>query len=178
LSIVTKAEKANGRVWDPMVGLIPKQFDYSSSILNTGKSFKIKEGVIEAKVKFSAIGAITSAFSLTGSNPFPQIDVFRSGQNCVGIGIIDRADKNGTKKLVQIKGLNFNNFHIFRLEIFGNELVWKINNHEVHREQLTKSAGELFLNFVGSLHQPVNGGSLPHYFEIDWVRCLRKKQSK
>ena len=178
LSIVTKAEKSNGRVWDPAVGLIPKQFDYSSSILNTGKSFKIKEGVIEAKVKFSAIGAVTSAFSLTGSNPFPQIDVFRSGHNCVGIGIIDKPDKNGTKKLVQIKGLNFNNFHIFRLEIFGNELVWKINNSEVHREQLNKNAGELFLNFVGSLHQPVNGGTLPHYFEIDWVRCLRKKQTK
>jgi hypothetical protein len=63
------------------------------------------------------------------------------------------------------------------LEIFGNELVWKINNYEVHREQLSKNAGELFLNFVGSLHQPVNGGTLPHHFEIDWVRCLRKKKA-
>ena len=178
LSIVTKAEKANGRVWDPAVGLIPKLFDYSSSILNTGKGFKIKEGVIEAKVKFSAVGAITSAFSLTGNHPFPQIDVFRSGHNCVGIGIIDQPDKNGIQKLVQIKGLNFNRFHVFRLEIFGNELVWKINNQEVHRERLTKNAGELFLNFVGSLHHPVNGGTLPHHFEIDWVRCLRKKQVK
>ncbi|GEM_PF-430244 len=178
LSIVTKAEKANGRVWDPAVGVIPKQFDYSSSILNTGKGFKITEGVIEAKVKFSAVGAITSAFSLTGNHPFPQIDVFRSGHNCVGIGIIDQPDKNGIKKLVQIKGLNFSRFHVFRLEIFGNEVVWKINNYEVHRERLTKNVGELFLNFVGSLHHPVNGGTLPHYFEIDWVRCLRKKQAK
>jgi len=175
LSIVTKAEKTEGKVWDPAIGLIPKKFDYSSGILNTSNSFRFKEGVIEAKVKFRAEKAITSAFSLTGSKPFPQIDVFRSGDNSVGLGIIDQPGNGGTKKLIQIKGLNFNNFHIFRLEIFGNLVVWKINNQEVHREQLNKNGSELFINFIGSLHHPINGTSLPHHFEIDWVRCLRKK---
>jgi predicted DNA-binding WGR domain protein len=175
LSIVTKAEKSEGKVWDPAIGLIPRKFDYSSAILNTGNSFKFKEGILEAKVKFRAEKAITSALSLTGSNPFPQIDVFRSGNNSVGLGIIDQPGHGGAKKLVQIKGLNFNNFHIFRLEISGNLVIWKINNHEVHREQLARNTGELFINFVGSLHHPVNGTSLPHHFEIEWVRCLKKK---
>lgn len=175
LSIVTKAEKTEGKVWDPAVGLVPQKFDYSSAILNTGNSFKFKEGVVEAKVKFRAAKAITSAFALTGSHPFPQIDVFRSGNKSVGLGIINQSGKGSVKKLVQIKGLNFNNFHIFRLEVFANELVWKINNHEVHRDQLPQNMGELFLHFIGSIHEPLNGGSLPHYFEIDWVRCLRKK---
>lgn len=178
LSIVTRAEKSEGKVWDPIVGLIPRKFDYSSAILNTGNYFKFKEGVVEAKVKFRAEKAITSAFSLTGSQPFPQIDVFRSGNNSVGLGIIEQPGKGSLKKIVQIKGLNYNNFHIFRLEVSGNLLVWKINNHEVHREQLTRNIGELFINFIGSLHQPLNGTSLPHHFEIDWVRCLKKKSSK
>lgn len=175
LSIVTKTEKIAGKSWNPAIGLIPKQFEHSSAILNTGNGFKFKEGVIEAKVKFNAETAITSAFSLTGSHPFPQIDVFRSGNNSVGLGVVEHPDNKGVKKLVQVKGLNFNNFHIFRLEIFGNSLVWKINNYEVHREQLTLNAGELFLNFVGSLHQPINGSAFPHHFEIDWVRCSQKK---
>ena len=175
LSIVTKAEKIAGKSWNPAIGLIPKQFEHSSAIINTGNGFKFKEGVIEAKVKFNAEEAITSAFSLTGSHPFPQIDVFRSGNNSVGLGVIEHPDNKGVKKLVQVKGLNFNNFHIFRLEIFGNSLVWKINNYEVHREQITRNAGELFLNFTGSLHQPINGSTLPHHFEIDWVRCSQKK---
>jgi len=175
LSIVTKSEKSEGKVWDPAIGLLPKKFEFSSGIINTGNSFRFKEGIIEAKVKFHANKAITSALSLTGSQPFPQIDVFRSGNNCVGLGIIDQPGKANIKKLVQIKGLNFNNFHIFRLEIFGNLAVWKINNYEVHREQVSKNMGELFINFIGSLHQPVNGESLPHHFEIDWVRCLNKK---
>jgi len=175
LSIVTKAEKSEGKVWDPAVGLLTKKFDYSSGILNTGNSFRFSEGIIEAKVKFMANKAITSAFSLTGSQPFPQVDVFRSGDNSVGLGIIDQQIKGSVKKLVQIKGLNYNNFHIFRLEISGNLFVWKINNCEVHREKVSKNMGEFFINFIGSLHQPVNGESLPHNFEIDWVRCLKKK---
>ena len=61
------------------------------------------------------------------------------------------------KKLFKISGLNYNNFHIFRLEFFGNLAIWKINNYEVHREQVSKNVGEMFINFIGSLHQPVNG---------------------
>jgi len=175
LSIVTKAEKSEGKVWDPAFGLIPKEFEYSSAILNTGNSFKIKEGVVEAKVKFRAEGAITSALSLTGSRPFPQIDVFRSGSRRVGLGIIEQPANGGTKKLTQVKGLNFNNFHIYRLEISGDLLIWKINNHEVHREQFTQNPEGLFLNFVGTIHKPINAQSLPHHFEIDWVRCMQKK---
>ena len=175
LSIVTKAEKSEGKVWDPAFGLIPKEFEYSSAILNTGNSFKIKEGVVEAKVKFRAEGAITSALSLTGSRPFPQIDVFRSGSRRVGLGIIEQPANGGTKKLTQVKGLNFNNFHIYRLEISGDLLIWKINNHEVHREQFTQNPEGLFLNFVGTIHKPINAQTLPHHFEIDWVRCMQKK---
>ena len=175
LSIVTKAEKSKGKVWDPAFGLIPKEFEYSSGILNTGNSFKFKEGVIEAKVKFRAEAAITSALSLTGSRPFPQIDVFRSGHKRVGLGIIEHPANGGIKKLKQVKGLNFKNFHIFRLEISGNMLIWKINNHEVHRELLSQNSEELFLNFVGSIHKPLSAQSLPHHFEIDWVRCMQKK---
>lgn len=175
LSIVTKAEVSEGKVWDPAFGLIPRKFDYSSAILNTGNNFRFNEGIVEAKVKFRAEKAITSAFSLTGNKPFPQIDVFRSGNKSVGLGIIDQPGHGSVKKLVQIKGLNFNNFHIFRLELFGNLAIWKINNYEVHREQMTQNIGELFINFVGSLHHPINGTSLPHHFEIEWIRCLQKK---
>jgi beta-glucanase (GH16 family) len=175
LSIVTKAEKLTGKAWDRSVGLIPREFDYSSAILNTGNSFRFSEGVIEAKVKFRADNGLTSAFSLTGSTPFPQIDVFRSGPGKVGLGIIDKPENGVVNNLIQIKGLNFTDFHIFRLEVLGEEVVWKINNHEVHRDQLPQNMGDLFLNFIGSIHKPLTDNSLPHHFEIDWVRCLKRK---
>jgi hypothetical protein len=175
LSIVTKAEKADGKVWNPSFGLIPKKFDFSSATFNSGNGFRFKEGVVEAKVKFKANKAITSSFSLTGDKPFPQIDVFRSGHNRVGVGIISGPGNGGVNDFVQIKGLNFNNFHIFRLEIFGKQVVWKINNHEVHRAHLVRHEGDFFLNFTGSVHHANVNGLLPHHFEIEWVRFLRKK---
>ena len=178
LSIVTKAEKSAGKVWDPSFGLLPKEFEYTSAMLNSGNRFKFREGVIEAKVKFRADDAITSAFSLTGSQPFPQIDVFRSGSNRVGLGIIEQPGNGKANKLAQIKGLNFSDYHIFRLEVFGESLVWKINNFEVHREEYSGKRDEMFLNFVGSIHKPMNARFLPHHFEIDWVRCFRKKSSE
>ena len=175
LSIVTKAEKTEGKVWNPSFGLLPKKFDFSSAIINTANSFRFKEGVVEAKVKFLAGKGITSSFSLTGNKPFPQIDVFRSGHNRVGLGIISQPGNGDTKELAQIHGLNFDNFHIFRLEIFGGQVVWKINNHEVHRQKLTFHDGDLFLNFTGSIHHAAAEKLLPHYFEIEWVRCLKRK---
>ncbi len=177
LSIVTKAEKSAGKVWDPSFGLLPKEFEYTSAMLNSGSKFKFRDGIVEAKVKFQADGAITSAFSLTGSHPFPQFDIFRSGSNRVGLGIIEQPGNGGVNKLVQIKGLNFSDYHIFRLEVFGNSLVWKINNFEVHREQYSGKREEMFLNFIGSIHKPHNT-PLPHHFEIDWVRCYRKKSAE
>lgn len=175
LSIITKKEKTTGKVWNPSIGFLPKEFDYSSGILTTGGHFSFQEGIIETKVKFKPVKAITSAFSLTGKHPFPQIDIFRSGHNSVGVGIINQDDKDVNNQLVQIKGLNYNVFHIFRLELFGNTAVWKINNQEVHRRDIGNLRDDLFLNFIGSLHEPLNGELLPHHFEIEWVRCLQKK---
>ena len=174
LSILTKREKVTGQLWNASMGLIPKHFDYSSGIINSSESFHFSEGAIEAKVKFNADVSITSAFSLTGSMPMPQIDVFRSGKNCVAFGITDLRKNGLSRKYKRIYGLNYNHFHVFRLEIFNSRLVWKINGYEVHSEQFSPSAGDMFLNFVGSLHEPVNNNKIPHRFEIDWIRCYQK----
>ena len=172
--ILTKREKVNGQVWNVSTGLIPKQFDYSSGIINSGDSFRIDEGVVEAKVKFNADQSVTNAFSLTGSVPMPQIDVFRSGKDSVAFGITDQKNKGLSKKYKRIYGLNFDQFHVFRLEMFNNRLIWKINGKQVHSEQFSHNGG-MFLNFVSSLHETVNNNVIPHRFEIDWVRCYEKR---
>lgn len=175
LSILTKKEKIAGQVWNVSTGLIPKQFDYSSGIINSGESFRISEGVVEAKVKFNPDASVTSAFSLTGSKPMPQVDVFRSGKSCVAFGIADQNGNSVSKKYKQIHGLNFDQFHVFRLEILNNMLIWKINGKQVHSEKFSHNGG-MFLNFVSSLHESVNNNIIPHRFEIDWVRCYQKKE--
>ena len=173
LSLWAKKERAMGKVWNPAVGLIPKQFEYTSSILNSADFFRIKEGVVEAKVRFKKDATITSAFSLTGEKPFPQIDLFRSTKNGVGMGILE---KKGAKsaKYIKLNGLNDQHYHIFRLEFFNNLLVWKINGYEVYRNT-TSLKEPLFFNLLTSLHGEVNEHVLPHRFEVNWIRCLAKR---
>ncbi len=175
LSIVTKKEKVDGLVWNPALGLVPKKFDYSSAMINTGANLRIQQGVIETKVRFSADPSITNAISLTGELPFPQIDLFRGGNGRVGMGIVDKSGLKSSQYYKQISGLKQSEYHIFRLEITGSELVWKINGYEVFRERFSPINGGMFLNIVSSLHAPVNEQILPHRFEIDWIRCFAAK---
>jgi len=173
LSIWTRKDKVVGNVWNPAIGLMPKQFVYSSSIINNAGSFRMKEGILEAKVRFKNDATITSAFSLTGEKPFPQIDLFRSTAKGVGMGIIEN---QGTvsAKYKKLNGLSDKYYHIFRLELFNNQLVWKINGVEVYQNSISLR-DPLFFHLLTSLHGTVNEHLLPHQFEIDWIRCFAKK---
>ena len=97
LSIWAKKEKIQGTVWDPAVGLLPRQYGYSSAILNSAASLRLKEGIIEAKVRFKKDSTITSAFTLTGESTFPQIDLFMSTKNGVGLGIVEHHGGKSSK---------------------------------------------------------------------------------
>ncbi len=173
LSVVAKKEKIEGKVWNPTLGLMPQQFDYTSTLLNCASSFRMREGVVEAKVRFKKDATITSAFSLTSEKPFPQIDLFRSTKKGVGLGIIEKQGDRASK-YVKLNGLNDSRPHIFRLETYNDLLVWKINGIEVYRTT-TFLKEPLFFHLLTSLHGEVNEHLLPHRFEIHWIRCYSKK---
>jgi hypothetical protein len=173
LEILAKKEKVTGVAWNPAVGLIPKHYEYSSAIINSAGFYRMKEGVLSAKVRFKKDASITSAFVLTGEKPFPQIDLFRSTKNGVGMGILEKPGI-GSDKYSNLKGLNDQLFHIYRIELFNNELVWKINGVEVYRNTCTLQE-PLFFSLLTTLHGQVNEHLLPHHFEVDWIRCLAKK---
>lgn len=173
LVLLAKKEKLSGTVWNPAVGLMPKQYDYSSAIINSAGYYRIKEGVVSAKVRFRKDPSVTSAFVLTAEKPFPQIDLFRSTKKGIGMGILEKPGTSSSKYF-NLKGLNDSHFHIFRLELFNNELVWKINGVEVYRNTCALK-DPLFFSLLTSLHGEVSEHLLPHRFEIDWIRCLAKK---
>ncbi|MCK9638418.1 MAG: glycoside hydrolase family 16 protein [Prolixibacteraceae bacterium] len=173
LSIWAKKEKIQGTVWDPSVGLLPKQYEYTSAILNSAASFRLKDGIIETKARFKKDPSITSAFTLTGESTFPQVDLFRSGKNGVGMGVIEHHGGKSSK-YVHLGGLNDDHYHIFRLEILGNHFVWKINGSEVHSSTVSMKE-PLFIHMLTTLHGEVNEHLLPHRFEVDWIRSFSKK---
>jgi hypothetical protein len=173
LSLWARKEKVTGKVWNPAVGLMPKSYEYTSCILNSAEYFRFKEGVLETKVRFKKDATIISAFALTGEKPFPQIDLFRSTKSGIGLGIIEKKGGKATK-YKRLNGLNDGNFHIFRLELFNSQFVWKINGVEVYRNS-TYLEEPLFFNLLTTLHGKVNEHLLPHRFEVDWIRCFSPK---
>lgn len=173
LSLLAKKEKVKGQVWNPSIGLIPRQFEYSSAIVNNGSSFHFKEGAIEVKARFKVDGSITNSFSLTGEKPFPQIDLFRSTKSGVSFGLVNQPGTGGTH-VTMVKGLNDGKYHIFRLERLDNHLIWKINGFEVYRIAFS-SREPLFFHLQSSLHGNVNEHLLPHRLEVNWIRCFERK---
>jgi hypothetical protein len=173
LSIWAKKEKLEGKVWNPALGLVPKSFDYTSSILNCADSFRVKEGVLEVKARFKRDVTVISSFSLTGTKPYPQVDLFRSTKGGVGMGVVEnQSGRSG--KYVKLNGLDDSKYHIYGLEIGKRELVWKINGIEVYRCP-RPSDEPMFFNLLTSLHGVVNEHLLPHRFEIDWIRFITPK---
>jgi len=175
LSIVTRKEKAEGKVWSPQLGIAIKEFGYTSGMINTGESFRINEGVVEAKIRFKALTELTNAFSVKGDKAFPQIDIFRSGNKCIHVGVFTKNGKGIKSENKKIAGLNFNKFHVYRLELSGKSLIWKVNGSEVYKKQLNEPAPDMFLNFLTAVHMEARENyNLPHRMEIDWIRCIKK----
>lgn len=173
LSLLAKKEKVKGQVWSPSMGLVPRQFEYSSAIVNNVGSYNFKEGAVEAKVRFKLDASITSAFSLTGEKPFPQIDLFRSTKSGVVFGIVEKQG-GGSSSFDKVSGLKDSNYHIFRLERLDGHLLWKINGYEVFKIPFS-SKEPLFFHLQTSLHGIVNEHLLPYKFEIAWIRCFERK---
>jgi beta-glucanase (GH16 family) len=174
LSILTRKEQAEGKVWNPILGMAPRTFEYTSGLINTGESFRIKEGVIESKIRFNAMSALTNAFSLKGDNAFPQIDILRSGKRSVRVGVINNNGKGIKAESRKLISLNLRKFHVYRLELTKNMLVWKINGTVVFKRHLSEPMPGMYLNFLTTVHKEIRGKHTHEQrMEIDWIRCLK-----
>jgi beta-glucanase (GH16 family) len=178
LSIQTKQEKVTGKAWNPMLGFVPKEFDYTSGLISTGKSFRFKYGRIEAKIKLGSTGKVSHAFWMLGDKILPEIDVFKSLDGKLQLSNIwgNITEKDGVHKVSKKIGASklASDFFIYTLDWTPEKLVWKINGLEV--ATITESVPQESMYFVfssGIFGQNVNG-SVPTTMEIDWVKVYGK----
>jgi len=175
LTISVKKETKDGKVWKMPAGFISTQFEYTSDLVSTGNSFWQEDGIFEAKIKYNPLKQVVSSFYLSGENNMPRINLLEMGtKNNVGISILNNSGK------MEINGLDISNlksgkYYIFSVEKSGNSLTWRINDTEVF--QITDSALNfpLHMNASSIVVYDVKGSNLPVNFEIEWVKCYRKK---
>ena len=89
------------------------------------------------------------------------------------------AKLNGGGKLtasgVDISNLKSGKPYLFSLEKSGKNFTWKINEKEVHRMENSEINYPLHIHASSIVVHEVPGHFLPAEFEIDWIKCYRKK---
>jgi beta-glucanase (GH16 family) len=181
LSIVTRKENANGKIWNPEMGFMPQEFEYTSGIINTANSFRQKFGLFEAKVKLNNPSSVQHAFWMVGEKMLPHIDIFRfnsKGKKAVMMNNFWASDSSKTgfdknQAKVSISSLQ-NEYFIYALEWESGKLTWKINDMVLAEQTTGVPDEELFLQFSSGINSAKGSNGLPATMDIDWVRCYKK----
>jgi len=169
LKIVTKPQKVQGKVWSVANGFSPKEFAFTSGLINTGKSFRQKYGTFTAKIKLGDPSA-KSAFWMLSDQITPHIDVCRTSNGKVAVNYFASVNK---KAKGSVGSKYANDFFIFSLEWSADKLVWKINNTEVLTQISDVPQEPMYVLFSGGLDKPANSTTS---MEIDWVRVYQPKK--
>lgn len=178
LRLITRKENVTGQAWDPSIGFFPKEFEYTSGLINTGESFRQQYGAFEAKVRMHKSPPVYHAFWMVSDKMVPHIDIFRfSGKNKKQIELNSHREKPGNKKDIitesdNIGGIDFSKgFFIYRLEWYPDRVVWKINNTMVKTDESFVPQEPMYILFSSGVDSDGTDNGLPTSMDIDWVRC-------
>ncbi len=182
LSISTREESAEGKMWHPLHGFVPKKFDYTTGIINTGQSFRQKYGLFKAKVRVSHNYPVFHAFWLLGDKKVPEIDVFKyhaKSKSKIQVGNYwgnSFNEKEIDKKISNIKGKNFSDdYYIYSIEWWPERIVWRINDVVVSEQCNGVPQEAMYIVFSSGINKNLNNGTLPAKMDIDWVRVYQKE---
>jgi hypothetical protein len=179
LKIVTKKEQASGKAWDPIVGFKNQEFDYTSGLISTGKSFRQKYGKVRAKVRMSG-APVRQAVWMVADKILPHVDVAKIEKGKLFYGNFwgNIAEKGGVRKKIAKKGAGkfTSDYFIYSIEWSPEKIVWKINEKVV----LTQSQGipqdPMYLVLSAGVSNGIADHQLPASMEVDWVRVYKKPE--
>ena len=177
LKIVTKREKVEGTIWKLPFGFVPQTFDYSTGMINSGKSHRQLYGKVEAKIKINYAKAVNYNFWMASDKMLPHIDILKLQQKKSKAELShhygNAKDAQHTK--AEFSGLDLDqDFFIYTLEWTKDKLTWKINDVVVNEQTKGVPQEPLFITFSCGITGKPNDAGLPASMEIDWVRCYKK----
>lgn len=167
LRIELRRENAKGMQWRIPFGFVEQDFDYTTGIVSTAGIDWWKNGILEAKVKYSPDSNLVDVIYLLGEENSPQINLLEMGARN-RVGILSKSSDGINAECGSISGLKPGEYYIFKLEWSAHSLVWKVNERVVFTLNHNIPAFKMHLNAASIL--VTEGGNLPHRFEIDWVR--------
>ncbi len=179
LKIITKKESGSGKAWDPVMGFKKVDFDYTSGLVSTGKSFRQKYGKVRAKIRMTG-APVRQSMHMVADKILPHIDVAKVEKGKIFYGNFwgNIAEKGGVQKKIVKKsaGKFTSDFFIYSVEWSPEKIVWKINEKVV----LTRTQGvpqdPMYLVLSAGVTDGATDHQLPAVMEIDWVRAYKKAE--
>lgn len=173
LSLQVKKEKLSSFVWNPALGFVEREFDYSSDCLTTGGLFQAQFGILEAKIKYDPNKNFQDVFYLAGDDNSLRVNLLESGLKSQ-LGVSKMESGKVRSDALSLGGLSAGKFYIFRLEWEQGKLSWKINNKEIFTIDRNVPNSPMFLNLASLVIHKTN--HLPRTFEVDWIRFYSEKK--
>lgn len=176
----TKNEATKGLVWDSKHGFIPKGFNYTSALINTGQSQRQLYGKFEAKVKVDHAYPVNHAFWMVGEKIAPQIDIFRfnskSAQSFT-TGTYTPGNNQSKNLSKKINGAEFDSdYYIYSLEWTKEKLAWFVNGIKVHEQSDNIPDEPMYMVFSSHITSDIKELNKQANIHIDWVKCYKEKK--
>ena len=175
LAIEVRKEKATGKLWQMPSGFVQATLDYTSGLISSWKSFSADDGIFEAKIRFNPVSQVVSSFYLAGETDQPRVSLLEMGAKN-RLGFISLKNAKAQVEGLDISNLNSNKWYIFSVEKNGSQFTWKINETVVFTGQSSELNKKLHLNASSIVVDEIPAAQLPASFEIDWVKCWRKRK--
>ncbi|MCQ2228746.1 MAG: glycoside hydrolase family 16 protein [Bacteroidales bacterium] len=166
LSIITRKETATGKRWNPALGFVNSEFEFTSSLINTGNSFRQLYGQFDFKVKMSKSSPVVHTIWMQSEKNTPIINVASLGSDKKKI-IVGSANGDKVKK-VSVDGADFSEYQIITLLWTPEKLSWSINGVEVFSQKDNVPQTPMYINIGSSITNDgdVNGAIMT----LDWIR--------
>jgi len=166
LSIVTRKENATGKRWNPAIGFINGEFEYTSSLINSGNGFRQLYGQFDFKVKMSKSSPVVHTIWMQSEKNTPIINVASLGAEKKKIIV---GSVNGDKvKKVSVDGADFSEYQIISLLWTADKLTWSINGVEVFSQKDNVPQTPMFINIGSSITG--QGDVANADITLDWIR--------
>jgi len=166
LIIETRKENSKGKKWNPAIGFVNADFDYTSALINTGASFRQKFGRFDFKVKMSNNAPVVHNIWMVGERQTPMINVatFGADKKNIRVGSVSTSGA----KTVTIDGANFSEYQIISLIWTADKLTWCINGKEVHTQKTDVPQEPMYINISSNV---TADGDMPMaQLTTDWIR--------
>jgi beta-glucanase (GH16 family) len=181
LKIITRQEKANGKVWNPTLGFMPQEFDYTSGLISTANSFRQKYGKIRVKARMAS-APVRQAIWMVAERILPHVDIAKLEKGKLNYGNFwgNITEKGGVQKKLSKKGGGkfTSDFFIYSLEWTPEQLVWSINDKPVLTQTQGVPQEPMYLVLSAGVSNGLSGGQLPANMEVDWVKIYKKAEAE